>query len=92
MRWKPLKLWEQGGDEWTPQINFIQGIKSMCGAGDPALKNGLGIHAYAFTASMGNEVFYSADGDFLIVPQQGTLYVTTEFGRMVVAPLEICVI
>lgn len=36
--------------------------------------------------------FYSADGDWLIVPQQGDLYITTEFGRMIVEPQEICVI
>ena len=28
----------------------------------------------------------------LIVPQLGSLFVTTEFGRMLVAPGEICVI
>ena len=35
---------------------------------------------------------YNADGDFLIVPQQGTLDIVTEFGKMEVAPNEICVI
>lgn len=41
---------------------------------------------------MKREVFYSSDGDWLIVPQQGTLYITTEFGKMTIAPREICVI
>lgn len=41
---------------------------------------------------MGKTAFYSSDGDFLIVPQIGTLYVTTELGRMIVSPKEICVI
>ena len=36
--------------------------------------------------------FTNADGDFLIVPQQGTMKVTTEFGVMIVEPTEICVI
>ena len=36
--------------------------------------------------------FYNADGDLLIVPQVGTLFVTTEMGRMEVQPNEICVI
>ncbi len=35
---------------------------------------------------------YNADGDFLIVPQQGILDITTEFGKMTVVPNEICVI
>ena len=36
--------------------------------------------------------FQDADGDLLIVPQQGTLGITTEFGRMTVEQNEICVI
>ena len=64
----------------------------MCGAGDPSMKDGLGIHTYACNQNMGKTCFYSSDGDMLIVPQEGILYVTTEFGRMIVKPLEICVI
>jgi homogentisate 1,2-dioxygenase len=64
----------------------------MCGAGDPSLKDGLGIHVYACNQNMGKTAYYSADGDYLIVPQEGTLYITTEYGRMTVKPREICVI
>ena len=72
--------------------NFIQGIKTMCGAGDPSMKNGIGMHVYTFNQNMGKTAFYNSDGDFLIVPQEGTLFITTEFGRLTVKPLEICVI
>lgn len=41
---------------------------------------------------MENKAFYSSDGDFLIVPQLGDLYVTTEFGKLLVSPTEILVI
>jgi homogentisate 1,2-dioxygenase len=41
---------------------------------------------------MGKTATYSSDGDILIVPQEGKLYITTEFGRMTVKPREICVI
>lgn len=41
---------------------------------------------------MGNAVFYSSDGDMLIVPQEGTLFITTELGKLTVAQREICVI
>ena len=41
---------------------------------------------------MDDEVFYNSDGDFLIVPYDGTLYITTEYGKMSVKPREICVI
>jgi homogentisate 1,2-dioxygenase len=36
--------------------------------------------------------FYDADGELLIVPQQGRLFVTTELGRLWVEPQEIAVI
>ncbi|XP_048360402.1 homogentisate 1,2-dioxygenase [Sphaerodactylus townsendi] len=36
--------------------------------------------------------FYNSDGDFLIVPQQGKLLITTEFGKLLVDRNEICVI
>lgn len=41
---------------------------------------------------MGKTATYSADGDILIVPQEGTLFITTEMGRMTVKPREFCVI
>lgn len=88
LRWKPM-VYSAAGE---PLVNFVQGIKTMCGAGDPAMKDGLGIHGYVCNTSMHKTAFYSADGDLLIVPQEGKLFVTTEFGRLTVEPLEICVI
>jgi homogentisate 1,2-dioxygenase len=39
-----------------------------------------------------NFFFLSHEILSLLVPQQGTLYITTEFGKMAVEPNEICVI
>jgi len=52
----------------------------------------MGIHFYSCNAGMDKEAFYSSDGDFLIVPQEGRLLIKTELGRMCVEPLEIVVI
>jgi len=41
---------------------------------------------------MRDSCFANADGDFLIVPQLGALHLTTEFGKMHVAPGEIAVV
>jgi len=41
---------------------------------------------------MADEYVYSADSEFLIVPQTGGLEVFTELGRMEVRPLEICIV
>ena len=42
--------------------------------------------------SAGNFAMYSSDSDMLIVPQLGTLKVTTEFGLLQIKPKEIIVI
>lgn len=66
----------------------------MAGAGSPALKEGLSINYYSFDTNMtGSRVaMYSSDGDMLIVPQTGTLLITTELGKLRVAPEEVVVI
>lgn len=53
---------------------------------------GAAIHLYAATTSMQRNYFYNADGDFLIVPQEGSLLFKTEMGMLHVSPGEIIVI
>jgi len=64
----------------------------MAGNGDPAAMSGCAIHVYAANRPMQDRYFYDADGELLIVPQQGTLRVCTEFGRIDVEPQEIVVV
>lgn len=64
----------------------------MCGSGSPLSKTGYMMHLYLATVSMDRAAFCNADGDLLIIPQQGALDITTEMGRLHVAPKEICVI
>jgi len=63
------------------QIDFIQGLKTIGGHGDPTLKEGLAIHMYMANASMNKKAFCNNDGDMLILPQHGRLDIKTEFGR-----------
>jgi homogentisate 1,2-dioxygenase len=63
------------------KIDFVQGLKTICGHGDPPLKEGLAIHMYSANASMQNQAFCNNDGDMLIIPQQGRLDIQTEFGK-----------
>lgn len=76
----------------SQKLTFVEGISTMGGAGNPSMKSGLGIHVYSCNANMEKQAFYSSDGDFLIVPQEGTLLIKTELGIMKVQPLEIAVI
>ncbi|KAK9887839.1 hypothetical protein WA026_000149 [Henosepilachna vigintioctopunctata] len=85
MRWNPF-------DFPSEKKDFVEGINTICGTGEPRLKLGLGIHVYSCNVSMKNRAFYNSDGDFLIVPQHGNLRIKTEFGKLTVEPNEICVI
>ena len=56
------------------------------GAGEPSLKQGISIYAYSANSCMDKTAFYNSDGDFLIVPHHGTLYIKTLFGKLTVRP------
>ncbi|KAH7937172.1 hypothetical protein HPB49_008426 [Dermacentor silvarum] len=88
LRWKPFSIPEQG----KASVDFVDGLNTVCGAGDARTRHGVAIHVYCCNISMKDKALYNSDGDFLIVPQQGNLNIVTEFGRMHVNPNEICVI
>ncbi|HVI60386.1 MAG TPA: homogentisate 1,2-dioxygenase [Luteimonas sp.] len=85
LRWNPLPLPEAPTD-------FVDGLYTMGGNGYPAAHAGVGIHLYAANASMQGRFFYDADGELLLVPQQGRLVVATELGVLEVEPQEIAII
>ena len=59
MRWKPFDIPSDG------QVDFVDGLRTVCGAGQPATRNGLAAHIYTCNASMDNKAMQNADGDFL---------------------------
>jgi homogentisate 1,2-dioxygenase len=85
LRWDPFPMPNEPTD-------FVDGIVTLAGNGDPAVQTGVGIHIYAANASMHDRFFYDADGELLIVPQLGSLRVYTELGILQTSPGEICVI
>jgi homogentisate 1,2-dioxygenase len=85
LRWDPAPL-------PTEPTDFLDGLKTMAGNGGPGEQAGCGIHLYGANRSMVGRFFYNADGELLIVPQQGRLRIATELGVLDVAPLEIVVI
>ena len=80
------------GADGTPPVDFVDGLFTMAGNGSPAAQHGVGIHVYAANRSMDGRFFYDADGELLIVPQQGRLHIATELGVLDVEPQEIAVI
>jgi len=85
LRWDPLPIPK------TP-TDFVQGLVTMAGNGDPGAQTGCAIHVYGANRSMSDRYFYSADGEMLIVPQQGRLRFATELGVIEAEPQEVVVI
>jgi homogentisate 1,2-dioxygenase len=72
--------------------DFVEGLLTFAGNGGSAGGAGIGIHVYRANRSMDKRYFYSADGELLFVPQQGTLTLHTEMGVLTVGPQEIAVV
>ena len=85
LRWGPAPIPNE-------DTTFIEGVRSMTVAGDANMRTGMSANLYFATKSMVDDYFYDADGELLIVPQQGGLAFFTEFGRIDIAPGEIGVI
>jgi homogentisate 1,2-dioxygenase len=85
LRWDPIPLPKE-------KLSFLEGIRTITTAGDAGSQSGMGAHVYLATRSMKDEYFYNADGEMMVVPQQGALRFATEFGVIDVAPGEVAVI
>ena len=93
LRWNPFdikntKTYSQSGGS----VDFIDSLTTVAGAGDPSMKEGLAIHNYYATCNNENKAYYNSDGDFLIVPQEESFIMTTEFGKLHVSPGEIVIV
>jgi homogentisate 1,2-dioxygenase len=85
LRWDPPAIPPPGTD-------FVDGLFTAGGNGDTLSHAGIGIHWYAASASMTDRYFVDADGELLIVPQDGGLLLRTELGALHVLPGEFAVI
>ncbi len=85
LRWDPFPL-------PSAPTDFIAGLMTIAGNGSPDSQSGIAIHVYAANRAMQDRYFYNADGEMLIVPQQGGLTLRTEMGILDVAPGDIAVL
>ena len=74
-RWDPFDVEDE-------RSNWVEGLRTIAGAGELQTKMGLAIHVYGFGRDMMDESFYNSDGDMLIIPVVGTLDIVTEFGKL----------
>ena len=84
-RWDPVPIPD------TP-TNFIDGVFTITTAGDAVAQSGMASHVYVANESMVDDYMMNADGELMFVPQQGTIEVFTELGKMEVAPGDIAVV
>jgi homogentisate 1,2-dioxygenase len=80
-RWRPLPI-----PDASARVDFLDGLVTLGGAGEPTSGPGYAVHLYAANADMIDRSFSDADGDLLVVPQTGTLDCRTELGWLRVAP------
>jgi homogentisate 1,2-dioxygenase len=84
LRWSPLPM-------PAAPTDWLDGLFTMAGNGGPSA-GGMGIHVYAANKDMDGRYFYNADGELLLVPEQGRLRIATELGVLEVEPQEIALI
>jgi homogentisate 1,2-dioxygenase len=84
LRWNPLPLPDGPTD-------FLSGLVTMLANGDTQAGTGVSVHMYCANRPM-RRVFWNADGELLIVPQQGRLALTTELGLLGISAGEIAVV
>ena len=85
LRWDPFPL-------PTRATDFLQGLATLAGSGDPAAQAGIAVHLYRANRSMEGRYFWNADGELMLVPEQGTLFLFTELGKLETRPGEIAVV
>ena len=79
MRWHPATVPDE-------PLDFVDGLRTMVVNGDADAQSGMAAHLVLMNRSMGRRALVNADGEMLIVPQQGTLRVTTELGLLEAGP------
>ena len=84
LRWSPAPLPPAPTD-------FLSGLATVAATDAPDAASGTTIHLYGANRSM-QRVFCNADGELLLVPQQGGLRLATECGLLEIAPGEIAVV
>ena len=84
LRWDPLP-----GEKGT---TWLTGLRTIATNGDAHTQVGMAAHVYLADTSMTDTYCYFADGELLVVPQEGRLRMITECGVLEVAPGEVSLI
>jgi len=83
--------WNLPGD-LPSGADFVDGMVTMLANRDPSDLEGVAVHLYRAQRSMESRVFIDADGELLIIPQDGAIELQTELGRIEAGPGDIALI
>ena len=86
LRWHPMPL------DGAAEADFVDGMHTLAANGDAEAQTGVASLMYLAGRSMARRAFVNADGEMLVVPQQGRLVITTELGVLDVRPGEIALL
>jgi len=85
LRWSPFAIPDE-------LLDFVDGLRTLAANGNADAQTGMAVHVYLATRSMVHKALVNADGEMLLVPQQGRLVLSTELGILELAPGEVAVI
>ena len=85
LRWHPTAMSDEA-------LDFVDGLRTLVVNGDADAQSGVAAHLVFMTRSMDRRAFVNADGEMLVVPQNGRLTITTELGLLQVAPGEVALL
>jgi homogentisate 1,2-dioxygenase len=85
LRWSPFPISDTPAD-------FIDGLATVAANGDPDAHSGVAALVYTANRDMQRRALVNADGEMLLVPQQGALHITTELGQLHVKPGEVALL
>lgn len=85
LRWHPFAIPEAPTD-------FVDGLRTIAANGDPDSQAGMAALVYLANRDMTARALVNADGEMLVVPQQGSAIITTELGVLCVRPGEVALL
>ena len=65
LRWEPIAAADDA------DVDFVDGMRTLAANGDAEAQTGMAAHVYLANRSMERRAFVNADGEMLLVPQQG---------------------
>ncbi|MCV4268009.1 homogentisate 1,2-dioxygenase [Pseudomonas capsici] len=87
----PNRLRWNAFDIPAASTDFIDGLIALASTSAADQAEGVSIYVYRANTSM-QRAFFNADGEWLVVPQQGRLRIVTELGLLEIEPQEIAVL